>query len=616
MLLQLLFACATHLTVGFVLPDGRDGSQSEAMSLLQWSSNMTDVVTGNGDIESIALFDAEQAIKNVQKHGRKDFSSCVDSFGDGVVVTAFMDSFYMGIAEAWAVQMKSFGYVNNAIFALDAEAEAHLRDKFKGSGTCVISYVAPTSDRVHNEKLPPLVGLAKFDAMEVLVKKDRVGIITEADVYWFRDPAPYLHKEKAPIVGAITLANDASDGLNIGFVRVLPHDNARRFLTNMTNTWYSQLVGHLHTKGGATLEDQNLFNDMLLLEDKKLWHHLDPQEFQLHDRLGFHQLDCQKTVVAHLTFMEKETKIKWLAQLYRKGSSCEDLKKLDYSASSLTYTNMVQESGKEAFRTCFNNFRDNTVVATFMDSEMVEFAKPWAKRLSSMGYDNLAVFAFDDESVSTLRQAFHGLRHACVVPYVLDGEPDVKIPSLVSLAKLDAMEMIIRHGKVGIITEADVFWMKSPLQYLRAEKAPLVGLGRPQEIFPSGPDGLDMGFMRVRPDKHLLSFLEVVNRQWLADLEKDAASGEKLKDVDLFNTELQKTFGQDHLLWGRLDPEVFALHEWKGWPLKSCESLAIAHLTEFNRRDRISKLRKMYSGTLTCEKFEMVSDSATLVTQA
>jgi len=45
----------------------------------------------------------------------------------------------------------------------------------------------------------------------------------------------------------------------------------------------------------------------------------------LHAELGFNQLDCQKLVVAHLTFMDKEKKVIWLRKLYGNQITCEDL---------------------------------------------------------------------------------------------------------------------------------------------------------------------------------------------------------------------------------------------------------------------------------------------------
>jgi len=577
-------------------------------------------------------------IRVVQERARKRFAKDIDSFGDGVVVAAFMDSFYMETAEAWSARLNSMGYINNVIFALDVESFITLKHTFEGSDTRVISYYLNKTCE-DCDKIPPLVGLAKFDAMDVLVSKSRVGIITEADVYWFKDPAPYLLKAKAPIVGSVTLAKHATSGINIGFVRVRPNNDTAIFLSNVTASWYEKLVKHFHSKGGRTLADQNVFNEMLAQADETLWSALDVQEFQLHDALGFHHLDCENTVAAHFTFFtDAGRKMDWLNALYANEATCEDLPRVPVraerpldelngiefnaservqvgeQASAMSNIRVAQDKGRQTFGECFKTFQDHVVVATFMDSKYLDFAKPWAMRLSSMGYVNLAFFAFDDESVSSLRETFKGTI-ACVVPYVLDEKVDGTMPPLVGLAKLDAMEMIVRNKRVGIVTEADVFWMKSPKASLSAMQAPLVGFGR-QKVAGTvmiGPDGLNMGFLRVRPDEHLLSFLKGVNALWLAELEKDVAHGAKcLEDQNLFNSQLQKSSGNDYLLWSRLDTQVFALHEWEGWPLKSCESLAVVHLTDLARRDKIRKLQSMYSGTLTCEDFILLD----IVTEA
>jgi len=265
----------------------------------------------------------------------------------------------------------------------------------------------------------------------------------------------------------------------------------------------------------------------------------------------------------------------------------------------------VQEDGRKAFAKCLDSFDDHKpVVATFMDSAYLEFAKPWAQRMSSMGYENAAFFALDDKSATELRGLFGGTKK-CVIPYVMEQDVGGKIPPLVGLAKFDAMELFIEKDRVGFITEADVFWFKDPKAYLDGVKAPLVGAGRPKGSV--GPLGLNIGWLRVLPDKRLKEFVKDVNALWLSKLEKNTEDGGKvLEDQNLFNQQLQKKIGEDPSFWKAMDPEAFALHGWNGWELKSnksCDQLSVAHLTDFERPLKVSKLRKMYEGTLTCKDF-------------
>lgn len=324
---------------------------TDAHSLLQ-VSQLPNVRRKSQSTQREAHLAAE--LQNLRSKASVGLASCSSKFGkNSTVVVNAVDSKWAPLLPSWAARVRKFGSFDLVICTLDDEAHRKVVSWFASDdATCIVPMVLhpkssssfvpldAASDSVNGQfHVPPLVGLAKFEILSTLSKWGHNSIISESDVFWFKNPVPHLKANRKPISG--TLAYDGEypkehPGLNIGFLYVRPE--AKPFLDRLASTWSEELILGSGINGAMRAKDQEFFNKLLTQDPKQIWGEIDNDKtiFPLVRSRphAFRYVDCDKSVLVHLTDLVTEAKLDLMQKLYTGTAKCEDLQNGNFQHTS------------------------------------------------------------------------------------------------------------------------------------------------------------------------------------------------------------------------------------------------------------------------------------------
>ena len=195
------------------------------------------------------------------------------------VVFTLGNAKYHHLVRPWSARIESFGWRHQVFVALDDVAANISRQV---PTLCTVTYsggadslrLRPTASaaKFHTEgdpnRLPPTVGGAKFGMMLYLLRRQHGAVVlTEMDVFWFRDPWPEIHQTLQARQFAAQDNYPWSPGrANIGFVAARPHRLTFDLFDEIKRAWVERR--HLLLSMNLTTpvaEDQKVLNDVLHL---------------------------------------------------------------------------------------------------------------------------------------------------------------------------------------------------------------------------------------------------------------------------------------------------------------------------------------------------------------
>eukprot|EP00929_Paragymnodinium_shiwhaense_P077322 TRINITY_DN39815_c0_g1_i2.p1 TRINITY_DN39815_c0_g1~~TRINITY_DN39815_c0_g1_i2.p1 ORF type:complete len:301 (-),score=42.04 TRINITY_DN39815_c0_g1_i2:69-971(-) len=170
----------------------------------------------------------------------------------------------------------------------------------------------------------------------------------------------------------------------------------------------------------------------------------------------------------------------------------------------------TREAALRGLSDCARHFRRGTgavVVVTLLDVSYLEFAEPWQQRLRHLGLRNRVLITLDSQSTAVLSReasAEGAGNRSCLVSYASPrGDYSDRIPKLTGLAKFDVLAALGRLGWTTLLSEADVYWFRSPIRRITMNSPPLVGAKTKYTA-----DGINLGPSPLRrmspPVKHVL----------------------------------------------------------------------------------------------------------------